>query len=74
MEGETPEPALAAGTRVSALWKLDVHGAGQLPVRDPGELRELRRDKALFASDVRAAYHEVSGEALQLALRSGTVS
>lgn len=61
VEGETSEPALAAGTRVSAPLKLDVHGAGQLPVRDLGELREYGEmlGKALFVGDVRAAFHEV---------------
>jgi WD40 repeat protein len=61
LEGETSQPALAAGTKVSARLKLDVNGIRQLPVRDLDDLRAYGRilGEAVFVGDVRSVFHKI---------------
>jgi WD40 repeat protein len=61
VDGETSDPTLAAGTRVSARLELDVHSATQLPVRDLGEVRAYGTmlGEAVFVGDIRAAFHDL---------------
>jgi hypothetical protein len=61
VEGETSEPTLAAGNRVSEPLKLDVRAATQFPVRVLDELRAYGRmlGEAVFVGDIRAIFHEV---------------
>jgi WD40 repeat protein len=62
VEGETSEPALAAGTRASAPLELDVNRLQQLAVaRDLDDSRAYGRmlGEAVFVGDIRAIFHEV---------------
>ena len=63
VDGETSDPALAAGTRVSAPLELDVRGTSQLPARDLDEVRAygMMLGEAVFVGDIGAAFHDVLG-------------
>ncbi len=61
VEGETSEPSLAAGTRISACLELDVQRMFSVAVRDMEDSREYGTmlGQSVFVHDLRAAFHDL---------------